>query len=418
MSEASLTSSPPPPTNDFWEDKLETRAAELWLASQRPNFINRWIKKRSQTEISVLRTLVGLPIDANAKGRVQELLRYADDLRHFVPVVAFGFYKSMLATLEVAEGCVSENLRRLAERSDGTYDTTALLFAIYDHSPEELERVFLLDKLHRVGLAPMKLRRVPRRPARSLLAFLNSNELEEVLERFDEEQRDDRRCTLRRVLDRDGGYLVFIRRPHRPTHQLVDDRVVHGHTADWIVLEFRNEGRLLNVASHGKKLSFEIANEIASAFYDTPCQYVNVEELTFPAQLQSFLEQLAADEASELTLVAVELRELSLPGFHTLGGSNDSNSSVGPGVLALQTLLEAPLLDGEHFNSLKVLYKHKRVLIKIERTESTTLAKRRYVVRYGDQRLNLTERQEFQELIERNYGFKIVSTEKRRIKGK
>jgi hypothetical protein len=69
--------------------------------------------------------------------------------------------------------------------------------------------------------------------------------LNAVLQRFDEQQRDGRRCILRKVLDRDGGSLVFIRRPHKATHQLVDNRVVHGNTADWIVLEFRNEGKLL-----------------------------------------------------------------------------------------------------------------------------------------------------------------------------
>jgi hypothetical protein len=96
---------------------------------------------------------------------------------------------------------------------------------------------------------------------------------------------------------------------------------------------------------------------------------------------------------------------------------NDTDD-VGTGVLALEKLLATPLLDGEHFSSCKVLFKNKRVLIKIERAEDATLAKRRYVVRYGDQRLNLTERKRFQELIEREYGFKIVSTEKRRIKAR
>jgi hypothetical protein len=404
------------PALDFWEDKLETRAADLLSISRNSNSIGKWIKQRSSAEISVLRALVGLPIDPGAKGRAEQLLQYTDDLGRFVPVASFGFYKSMQAALEVAEAHISADLLCLAEKSDGTYDTIALLFAIYDHSPDGLELVFYLDKLHRVGLAPMKLRRVPRRPAQSFSSFLHSGRLHGVLRSFDDEQRDGRRCTLRRVLDRDGGHLVFIRRPFRWTHQLVDNRVVHGHTADWIVLEFREEGRLLNVASHGKKSSFIIANRIASAFYGTPSEYVNVEEVAFPAQLQHFLDRLAADEAPELTLVAVEFGELPLPGFSQFGGSNAKNAPVGQGVRILEARLETRLLDGEHVHSIKVLYKHKRVLIKIEDSEKSSLDERRYVVRYGDQRLNLRERKEFEDLIERGYGFKIVSTEKRRIK--
>jgi hypothetical protein len=195
--------------------------------------------------------------------------------------------------MEVADECVSDHLRGLAAIGEGVYDKSALLFAISDHSLEKLEKVFFLDKLHRVGLARLKLRRTPRRPRQSLLGFLASEDLKKLLERFDRDRRDRRRSQLRGVFERDGGCLVYIRGPHKEARLLLGDRLRHGHRADWIVLEFREGGRRLNVASHGKKASFEIADRIASVFYGQLCEYINVEEVVYSAQLEAFLEQLA-----------------------------------------------------------------------------------------------------------------------------
>lgn len=409
-------SSPGLPPIDFWEDRLEIRA-DPSTAHRSQSEIERWLNNRAGAEVAVLRALVGLPADAKRNERRADLVRYADELRRFVPVSAFGLYKSTLATVEVAKGCVSEQLRALAVNNDGTYDKSALLFAIYDHSLDELEKVFFLDKLHRVGLARLKLRRMPRRPRRSLMEFLASADLKKLLERFDRDRRDRRRSQLRGAFEREGGCLVYIRRPHKEARLLISDRLRHGHRADWIVLEFREEGRLLNVASHGKKASFEIADRIASAFYGQPCEYINVEEVVYSAQLEAFLEQLAKGEAQELIMVAFGFREPLLPGLTVLEGSNPGSDSVGPAILELQRLLHVPLLDGDHLQHLKIVYRDKRVPLRIDRFEDAGSKEgRRYVLRYRDQGLNLAEREKFEKLIERNHGFKIVSTEKNRAK--
>jgi hypothetical protein len=264
----------------------------------------------------------------------------------------------------------------------------------------------------------MKLTRMPRRPkSGQLLEFLRSDSLKKVLEDFDRHQQDDRRCALRGVLERQGGYLVYIRRPHKEDQLLIEDRLWHGHKADWIVLEFREEGRFLNVASHGKRASFEIANRIASAFYRQECEYVNIEEITYAARLEKFLERMAKNQASQLVMVAVGLREPPLPGFETLGGSNSASRSVGPGILELQRLLKTQLLTGEYVERFTVFYdQRKRVRFRIDRMEDARSEHPGYVVRYRDRDVRLTERPEFEKLFEREHGFKIVSTEKRKVK--
>jgi hypothetical protein len=217
------------------------------------------------------------------------------------------------------------------------------------------------------------------------------------------------------VFERNGGYLVYIRRPHTEGRLLIGDRLRHGHRADWIVLEFRKEGRLLNVASHGKKASFAIADRIASSFYGQPCEYMNIEEAVYSAQLKAFLEQLATNKAQDLLMVSFGFREPPLPALEVLEGSNSASVSAGPAILALQRLLKVSLLNGDHLDHLKIVYRDKRVPLRIDRLEDTNRGQR-YVVRYRDQSLNLAEREEFEKLIESNHGFRIVSTEKNRAK--
>ena len=81
---------------------------------------------------------------------------------------------------------------------------------------------------------------------------------------------------------------------------------MHGFTPDQIVLEFRDEAALLNIASHGGAASYEIANRIASAFYGQSCEYENITEEAFAAQVVRFLRLLVSDQAREETEKLIE----------------------------------------------------------------------------------------------------------------
>ena len=97
MTKPPEASSPGLPPIDFWEDRLEIRA-DLIAAYRSQSEIERWLNNRAGAEVAVLRALVGLPADAKRNERRADLLRYADELRRFVPVSVFGLYKSTLAT--------------------------------------------------------------------------------------------------------------------------------------------------------------------------------------------------------------------------------------------------------------------------------------------------------------------------------
>ncbi|MBK8211651.1 MAG: hypothetical protein IPK78_18550 [Rhodospirillales bacterium] len=334
------------------------------------------------------------------------------ELLPFVPAADFAMRKSMHATLDVAAECLSAEELNIACDSHDKYDTTALIFAILYRSWGELEKVFHLDKLHKVGFARMRLVKPPRRPPGKFSEFLKSGELPALLQRFDAEQRDRHISELLQIIDLKDSQLVFIRRPHQKEHILADERVVHGFTPDAIVLDFRSEGVLLNVASHDNTASFDIANRIASAFYAQTLKYEDVTEISHQAQILRFLNLLRNDEARDLCLVELRVQNSPLHGAPVIDISNKDNLSIGPALAQLEQAFKWTLDDVSRIPRLKVLFNDKRVSMEIEPIGNGLSDERTFVLRYRDQSLTLGERQVFEELIERDHGIKVVSTEK------
>ena len=405
------------PSIEFWENRLEQPVQRLMEDAQAAGYMDRWIAKRKPVEVAMLRHLLGLPADAALRDRKAELRDRADDLRRFVAPAAFALRKSMHAALDVASGCLDTDDLEAAREADGSYSTAALIFAIHDRTWPDLEKVFHLDKLHKSGFARLRLPQPPRRPAQKLRDFLNSGELLAVLRRHDGDLGDRNSSELQQVIELRDALLVFIRRPHQHGFVLTESRIVHGFTPDQIVLEFRDEAALLNIASHGQAVSYEIANRIASAFYGETCEYENITEETFAAQLIRFLRLLVADQAQDLRLVQLRVDPSPLQGALVLDLSDPENRSIGPAINQLEDALSWTLDDVDRVPRLKVWFNKKRVALEIEPLGAGTVEDRRYVVRYRDQTLSLGERPVFERLMEHDHGIKIVSTEKRGARG-
>jgi hypothetical protein len=322
------------------------------------------------------------------------------------------------ATLDVAAGCLDQATLALTQEGGGRYDTTAMIFGILDRSWRDLEKVFHLDKLHKVGFARMRLPRPPRRPALRFKDFLASDEFLAVLRRFDADQRDRHTSEFQQVIEVQNAQVVFIRRPHQQRYVLTDSGVVHGFSPDQIVLDFRDEATRLNIASHDQAASYEIANRIASAFYDRDCEYENITEEAFAAQILRFLRTLRNDEARDLRLVALRIQGSPLHGGPDLDLSNKENDSLGPALQELEQALRWTIDDLNRIPGFKVLFNDKRVPMEIEPLEDGLVEERLYALRYRDQSLGLGERQTFEDLIEQDHGIKVVSTEKRGARGR
>jgi hypothetical protein len=411
--ENASTGEPGEPPIDFWEHTLEIPASRLLGIAKNPGFIRSWIKRRTPRQVMMLRSLLELPTEASVRERRIGLQELSSKLGRFVLAAEFAQRKSMHATLDVAKQNVSEADIAFAYRPEGGYDTAALVFAILHRAWPELEKVFHLDKLHKVGFARMRLAKPPRRPERKLKEFLNSGELLSILKHYDAAQNDRHRSDLQRIIELPGAQVVFIRRPHHQSLVLTDERIVHGFTADQIVLDFRDEAARLNVASHGHVASYDIANRIASAFYGLPCAYENITEETYPAQISRFLRVVRDHEEPDFRLVEMLVQRSPLTGAPDLHLKNDDGLPIGAALAQLEQALHWTIDDLDRIPRFKILFAGKRLAMEIERVEDNAGPARMYVLRYRDQTLSLEERQIFEGRMEQEHGIKVVSTEKR-----
>jgi hypothetical protein len=411
--ENASTGEPGEPPIDFWEHTLEIPARRFLDFANDPSFMRVWIKRRSRRQAMMLRNLLGLPPEDSRRQRRDELHVLSSKLGQFVVAAEFASRKSMHATLDVAKGCLRETDMAFAELPDGGYDTTALVFAILQHAWPELEKAFLLDKLHKVGLARLRLAKPPRRPGYKFKEFLNSGELLSILRQYDSEQNDRLRSELQKIIEIPDAQVVFIRRPHHQSLVLTEERIVHGFTADQIVLDFRDEAARLNVASHGHAASYSIANRIASAFYGLPCEYENITEETYPAQISRFLRVVRDNEEHDFRLVDLLIQRAPLTGAPDLHLKNDDGLPIGTALGQLEQALSWKIDDLDCIPRFKILFAGKRLAIEIEPLQHEAGRDRMYVLRYRDQTLNLEERKIFEARMEQEHGIKVVSTEKR-----
>lgn len=411
--ENASTGEPSEPPIDFWEHTLEIPASRLLDFANDPGFMGLWIKRRTLRQVMMLRSLLGLPTEASARERRTGLQELSSELGRFVLAAEFASRKSMHATLDVAKGCLGETEIALAYLADGGYDTTALVFAILDRAWPELEKLFHLDKLHKVGFARMRLAKPPRRPERKLKYFLNSGELLSLLRHYDAEQNDRHRSELQTIIELPGSMIVFIRRPHHQSLVLTDARVVHGFTADQIILDFRDEAARLNVASHGHAASYDIANRIASAYYGQSCEYENITEETYPAQISRFLRMVRDNEEHDFRLVEMLLQRSPLTGAPDLLLKNDDGLPIGAALAQIEQALSWTIDDLDRIPRFKILFARKRLAMELERLEDNAGPDRMYILRYRDQTLSLEERKTFEDRMEQEHGIRVVSTEKR-----
>ena len=195
-----------------------------------------------------------------------------------------------------------------------------------------------------------------------------------------------------------------------------------GLEPEWIILDFRQAAKRVNICSESNRPSREIAEAITSAYYGQNCDYDNERILTSPQQLRGFIDLLQADQAQELTLAEVRVHNSPLPGGAKLVVSADGAKSVTPDIDAFDAAFSPLLAELANIEAIKVLFNGKRVSLIFDDGSKDDeplpslpgdLRGQPVVVRYTDRLIEPRERDAFELMMEETYGITVVSTEKR-----
>ena len=396
---------------EFWEDDLETALEPLLARARRNVAMDEWIGKRTGRQVNVLCANLGTDGTVSVREKKNVLRSTShDDLVPYLLVDQFAKFKSKVATIDFAKGVLTEDALETCRIQDDEFDKTALLFAIYHRRPEDLRVVFHLDKIHKSGFARMKLRETARRRPESFQDFLRPDTVKGTLADFDATARDGRRSEFKEVVSHGDSQLVFIRRAERPDLILRSGGVVHGHRPEWIILDFQDGGKRVNISSVSVSVPLVIANRLASRYFDKPCEYENESRITYGRQLGRFLSILKDDQAEQLRFVELVVSNSPLEGAPKIKITDPDSNAIGVAIGHFEKAVGGVLSGIESIDSIKVYYHKKRVSLIFNEVEEADDA---YIVRYSDHRLNASERRSFEDHMRDIHGIPVLSTEKR-----
>jgi hypothetical protein len=267
-----------------------------------------------------------------------------------------------------------------------------------------------LEKVYRSGFARMRLLQNVRRPAQAFAEFLVPDVVAGVLRSLDEEHEPSQRSELRSILPDEGRQRVFIRRPQRPGKLIERKGIRHGYRPEWIVLEFLDSGKRVNIASRSIRRPLEIADRIATLYYGTECQYENENLVTYASQLRRFLRWLQGGGDWELQVVELAVANSPLSGSPKMKISDSRSRPIGQAIAHFEQAVGPILEDVERVESVKVLFREKRVTLVFERLAD---GEDEFVVRYSDHRLDPPDRKVLEDYLGKTHGIAALSTEKR-----
>ncbi|MCC7409989.1 MAG: hypothetical protein IT442_18125 [Phycisphaeraceae bacterium] len=398
--------------NDFWENDLQM-CLDPWLENAADmRYMANWVGNLTKRQLRTLCDQLGLDGEAKLDGQRESLLSCNGQLTPFYLVERFAYRRSKFAIADYASRVLPANVIEDCRSGEENFDTLALLFALFHRDPKHLRTVYHLEKVHTTGFARMKLKGKARKPdGKTFTEFLTHKAVSSLLTAFDEKKDDGRASELMEIVPDDDHPLVFIRRGEQRSMLLRSRQAIHGFRPEWIILDFRDNGRRVDISSHSMSIPLEIANRIISAYYETNLEYENELEVTPKALIDKFLDLLKREAIDLLKLAEVHVKNSPLDGAPVIKLSSEGDESVSDGVRHFEKAVGGLLGDLDCIKAIKVLYGGKRVKIVFE---PVTDVPEGYCVRYTDKPLNARERTAFEKKVrDEPYGIRILSTEKR-----
>ena len=398
------------PLADFWENDLELGLEDILRRLNNNGHLAEWAGGLNGRRATILCRSLGLDTEDSIHARREALCACNGMLTPYHLVGCFGRNKSHVAIEELARRRLDEDVVEECRINEEKFDVTALLFVLYREDPMLLRDVFHLSKTHRTGFARMEMTTTARKPAdRTFEDYLRSNDVMVALHQADAALADGHTSEFRDVIEMSGRLLVFVRRAERPEHIVHENRIIHGHRPEWIILDFESGAKHVNIASKSIAESLEIANRLASEYFEKDVSYENETEITYAKQLKRLLRRLKNDEDEKMEFVELVFANSPFDGSPKIKISDQK--AIGPAIAQFESVVGNLLDHLGNIESIKVCFARKRVNIVFESEESQE--EDEFVVRYTDHRLNVFQRQEFEHHMRQEYGIPILSTEKR-----
>ena len=396
------------PSEKFWLDDLELDA-EAALDRLSDDARLEWIQKRTQRQTSAL--CRALHIEGKTHyARKQALQRVGRELDSFYLVSRFAIGRGDVAIRDHASRVLPLEVLSEYVIAEDRIDKMAMLFALFQAKPSHLKSVRLLDRIHKSGFAPMRLRGAVRSPTDSMKGFLTKGTIKPILAFADEEAADGRKSVLQGVLERNGRSLIFVRRAGRSRFAVKAlGAPTPCYDSDTIVLDMGTDGRRIGIAAKSGGVAVQIANGLATAYFGKECKYQNETNTIDRSALEAFCKHLMTAIEGTLLLVEFQASYPGLAGTPQVVVSHSCSRSIGDAIRQLEA--SHGRFDLSDIESLKVQFGKKRVTLVVGPAGDGDDA---FSLRYSEFRLNALERVDFENHLRDVHGITVLSTEMQR----
>lgn len=396
---------------EFWEDDLQMSLVPWLQNAEDASFLRTWLSKLKKRQLAILCSCFGIEGDLPLGQRRAALSERNGHLSSYYLVDRFAYRRSKFAVSDFANTVLPPEIVARCQSGEEGIDAAALLFALYHRDPAHLRTVFHLEKVHTTGFARMKLKGNARAKKKTFKEFLTPEVVGDVLTTLDNQRNDGRVSEFKNIVEHGQHHLLFVRRGERRNLILQGSHAVHGYEPEWIVLDFRSNGKGVDISSVSMAVPLEIANLLASKYFGGQHEYENEIQVNYKPLVVNFLNCLREDKCTFLKLVEVTIKNSPLDGAAGLRLSSDGDESIALSVKHFEKLAGPIMSEVTLIKSVKVLYQGKRVKLLFEAVDGVEDG---FSVRYADRALNAPQRAAFVEALGKApHGLRVLSTEKR-----
>jgi len=286
-------------------------------------------------------------------------------------------------------------------KNNSKYDKKSLLFLLFHADHNLLKSVYHFDKIQRKGFMSFALQKAPRQPNIPFKNFISQETIEQVLKDNDAKRSDGFENQLQGFFYHQNRLYILIRRASDIDLLLSSNKVIHGHKPDWMILDFLLNGTQVDLCAKNIDQTIEIANSIASIYFNCECVFINVQDKNFAAQVRKFIETCI--DGSDTNIRVFELKFQSNRFKYSYTRITLTVAPYDPIAPELHVLKPSVGDILPSIESLKVMFQGKKIGLFFKRSGE-------YItIYYSEHPLNKKEREDFKAYMKQFYGLTILS---------
>lgn len=389
---------------EFWEDDLEVPATELLLSFQNPDLCKSWINSLNNKQLNVIlkqhfnyqqHLFDNSPyydyrsVQQKRKFLIDSNLDY---LPNYYLISYFSRLKSDSAIIEIAKPILSGDVK---------YDKKSILFTLFLIDHNLLKHVFLFNKVQKRSFSSFILNNPPRQRQSSFKDFLSKEVLREILTQHDSLANDNFESKFKGFFYYQDRIYLFIRRASDSDLVLSSNQVIHGYKPDWIILDFSLNSNQVNLCTKNLKRGLEIANSIASRYFQRECSFINLRNQNKVAQVRTFLTDCVHELIKDIKLIELKFTSPEPSTYFTL-----NTNSIEKWLKVLEPSIGSIIYNISLVQHTKVIFRNKKVTLSFH-------ANTDYIaINYSEHVLDKKEREDFKLMFSNTYGLTILSKAK------